>query len=202
MSVAATAADESLRIAPPSHPSVGACPTADLRASVVSTIDVDGLKKVNDADGHDAGDRLSRRFATGVSERLGMTFELYRWGGDEFYVLASGHPAETASTLAAAQVDLAEIVHFSWGIAMVENIDLFRGCDEGRGPRDVHYEGGPQASLPREGEGSVPRCRADFSWQHARAVERLRGGVPRRRGRAHRESSADIARTICMTQLN
>lgn len=53
------------------------------------TIDLNGLKATNDLEGHEAGDRLLMRTA----EVLGSVFrksDLYRMGGDEFVIIASG----------------------------------------------------------------------------------------------------------------
>ncbi|MCB2508734.1 GGDEF domain-containing protein, partial [Listeria monocytogenes] len=59
--------------------------------------DVDGLKRVNDELGHDAGDDLLRAVADvlrRISEALpGATAA--RLGGDEFCVITSGHPLAT-----------------------------------------------------------------------------------------------------------
>ena len=50
-------------------------------------IDVDGLKQINDAHGHKAGDRALKEIAAAVSQRLRDTDVLARIGGDEFAVL-------------------------------------------------------------------------------------------------------------------
>jgi diguanylate cyclase (GGDEF)-like protein/PAS domain S-box-containing protein len=50
-------------------------------------IDVDGLKQINDAHGHKAGDRALQEIAGVVSDRLRDTDVLARIGGDEFAVL-------------------------------------------------------------------------------------------------------------------
>jgi diguanylate cyclase (GGDEF)-like protein len=51
-------------------------------------IDVDGLKEVNDAEGHPAGDRLIRSVAVAILETLRETDFGARWGGDEFAIVA------------------------------------------------------------------------------------------------------------------
>lgn len=49
--------------------------------------DLDGLKAVNDRDGHAAGDALIRRFADRVTRHLRATDPFGRLGGDEFAVV-------------------------------------------------------------------------------------------------------------------
>jgi diguanylate cyclase (GGDEF)-like protein len=54
--------------------------------SVVS-IDLDGLKLVNDAEGHERGDALLRQMANALRSHVGHAGRLYRIGGDEFAVI-------------------------------------------------------------------------------------------------------------------
>ena len=51
-------------------------------------IDLDGLKSVNDRDGHARGDALLRDFAGGLMQLLREDVAVYRLGGDEFTILA------------------------------------------------------------------------------------------------------------------
>ncbi|MFC4454687.1 tetratricopeptide repeat protein [Deinococcus sonorensis] len=65
--------------------------------SVVS-MDLDGLKTVNDRDGHERGDALLRQVALALRTHLGATGRVYRIGGDEFAVVLpdlgpAQHPA-------------------------------------------------------------------------------------------------------------
>ncbi|GGK19850.1 hypothetical protein GCM10008955_11570 [Deinococcus malanensis] len=62
---------------------------ADSEELCLALVDVDGLKLVNDQLGHDAGDRLIRRFARAVARHLGNGQQVFRLGGDEFVVLCS-----------------------------------------------------------------------------------------------------------------
>jgi diguanylate cyclase (GGDEF)-like protein len=50
-------------------------------------LDLDGLKEVNDRDGHAAGDALLGRFVDGVSQHLRSTDVFGRLGGDEFAIV-------------------------------------------------------------------------------------------------------------------
>jgi diguanylate cyclase (GGDEF)-like protein len=56
-------------------------------ASVV-TLDLDGLKTVNDTEGHDAGDRHLRHCAAVLRSTIRSTDPLARLGGDEFALVA------------------------------------------------------------------------------------------------------------------
>ena len=52
-------------------------------------IDVDGLKSVNDSEGHGAGDTLLRQVVEAMRERLRAYDIVIRWGGDEFVCMLS-----------------------------------------------------------------------------------------------------------------
>ncbi|HEX8001269.1 MAG TPA: sensor domain-containing diguanylate cyclase [Mycobacteriales bacterium] len=58
------------------------------RPACVISVDLDGLKKANDAHGHDAGDRLLRAAALVLRRVSRMCDQVARVGGDEFAVLA------------------------------------------------------------------------------------------------------------------
>jgi two-component system, cell cycle response regulator len=53
-------------------------------------IDVDHFKRVNDEEGHPAGDAVLRIVAGRLSGAVGGEHLLVRWGGEEFVVLATG----------------------------------------------------------------------------------------------------------------
>jgi diguanylate cyclase (GGDEF)-like protein len=54
------------------------------RRYVVVFVDLDGLKTINDRDGHAAGDDALRTVVTVMRERLRSFDSIYRYGGDEF----------------------------------------------------------------------------------------------------------------------
>lgn len=56
---------------------------------LLAFFDVDGLKRVNDAHGHDAGDDLIRDFAAVLRNTLRKSDIIARMGGDEFCVLVT-----------------------------------------------------------------------------------------------------------------
>jgi diguanylate cyclase (GGDEF)-like protein len=58
------------------------------RPACVFSVDLDGLKRTNDTEGHDAGDTLLRNAALALRRVSRMCDQVSRVGGDEFAVLA------------------------------------------------------------------------------------------------------------------
>ena len=89
----------------------------------VIMLDVDGLKQVNDARGHVAGDAVLRRVAAVLNQHLRQGDVPTRWGGDEFVLLMPGTDAVGAVSLARRigvmlrQPDDAEPISVSIGTA-------------------------------------------------------------------------------------
>jgi diguanylate cyclase (GGDEF)-like protein len=93
---------------------------------VAILLDVDHLKSINDAYGHDAGDALIRHVGESLGGVLRAEDSVYRWGGDEFLVVLPGAGEDDAKhivdrafsrsrTLSYAGVALP--VHASYGVA-------------------------------------------------------------------------------------
>ena len=73
----------------------------------VASLDLNGLKEINDAQGHMAGDALLVRTAQ-VLGRCGNRFTAYRTGGDEFVLLGAGVSEEDArDAMQALEAELA-----------------------------------------------------------------------------------------------
>jgi diguanylate cyclase (GGDEF)-like protein len=53
-------------------------------------LDLDDFKRINDTFGHDMGDRVLVRIVERIKEVIREDDGLYRWGGEEFIVLAKG----------------------------------------------------------------------------------------------------------------
>ncbi|MGH3146839.1 MAG: GGDEF domain-containing protein, partial [Rubrobacter sp.] len=64
------------------------------------TFDLDNFKQINDAFGHDVGDAVLVEVARLIEPHLRSGDHLGRWGGEEFVILATGAPVESAWHLA------------------------------------------------------------------------------------------------------
>ena len=63
-------------------------------------LDLDGLKRINDRDGHRAGSAALREVGSVIHTALRESDVAARWGGDEFTILAPNTSREAAFTLA------------------------------------------------------------------------------------------------------
>ncbi len=73
----------------------------DPHSAAVMLLDVDGFREVNDALGHETGDRLLQEVAGRLGETVRSSETLARLGGDEFGILLSPGSDEDATALAA-----------------------------------------------------------------------------------------------------
>ena len=64
----------------------------------VGFFDIDDLKEINDHYGHGAGDLAIRAVAKGIRDCIRPEDLIYRWGGDEFFVIMISMDAEMAIT--------------------------------------------------------------------------------------------------------
>lgn len=88
----------------------------------IAVIDLDGLKAVNDAQGHAAGDALIKRAAEALQGACTAASHVARYGGDEFVVLSNGVvPARAEEDFGVFARALAEAgVRASLGFAAAE----------------------------------------------------------------------------------
>ncbi len=68
---------------------------SDAGGSIV-LIDVDGLKRINDQEGHEEGDRAIWTVATAIKKLVRGNDHVIRWGGDEFLVILPGMDEDLA----------------------------------------------------------------------------------------------------------
>ncbi|MBA4179153.1 MAG: hypothetical protein C0506_01055 [Anaerolinea sp.] len=82
---------------------IGVC-QATHRPLTVALIDMDGLKSINDTQGHQAGDAALKAVASCITRAVGSETVTARTGGDEFAVIFPGVPPfEAANQVAAFQ---------------------------------------------------------------------------------------------------
>jgi len=91
----------------------------------VVAIDLDGLKTINDTEGHAAGDRALAGLSAAVRAALRATDQLFRIGGDEFVVLLPLASQEMVGELV-RRMQMFNAPKFSWGAATtpVDGADL------------------------------------------------------------------------------
>ncbi len=83
---------------------------------LVAVVDLDGLKKINDEQGHLAGDGLLCSLVRSLKGVLRATDAVYRVGGDEFVVVFPFASADTADTLMDRAISNGA-PSFSWGVS-------------------------------------------------------------------------------------
>lgn len=111
---------------------------ADGRPFALLLADLDGLKSVNDRDGHHAGNVLLQRVAEALREELPPEAEAARVGGDEFAFLLPGlaAPDEVESTSKRLERRLERRglwLSFGWAAFPADantSVELFRRADQ------------------------------------------------------------------------
>ena len=73
--------------------------TGTARGLTLMFADLDGLKRINDQYGHDAGSKSIIAFGNVLRAALRDADLVARWGGDEFVILAIGAPGETSDMI-------------------------------------------------------------------------------------------------------
>ncbi|MBR6044324.1 MAG: diguanylate cyclase [Ruminococcus sp.] len=67
--------------------------------TAVVAIDINGLKKINDREGHEAGDTALRELAVCFGKAADRRQRVYRIGGDEYVILCVGDPESEVLSL-------------------------------------------------------------------------------------------------------
>lgn len=93
----------------------------------VLTADLNGLKKVNDQQGHTVGDQALQAVADALGSALRESDSAYRVGGDEFVVLLPDMGPEAISSFV-GRVRAAGPPSFSWGAATFPDEVTSRPC--------------------------------------------------------------------------
>ncbi|HUY64714.1 MAG TPA: diguanylate cyclase [Acidimicrobiales bacterium] len=82
----------------------------------IVAIDLDGLKQINDTQGHGAGDKALAGMAASLRAALRDTDQVFRIGGDEFVALLPVAPPDTVFELM-RRAERFNAPRFSWGVA-------------------------------------------------------------------------------------
>jgi diguanylate cyclase (GGDEF)-like protein len=104
----------------------------------VMLIDIDGLKAVNDAHGHHAGDNLIRLIAAIMRERVRATDLVARLSGDEFAVLMP--QTDTAGALQLGEDLRAQVAESAVPVPGAESATISVGITMFGGEREVSAE--------------------------------------------------------------
>ena len=91
------------------------CARAELDLCVIA-VDIDGLKAVNDSQGHAAGDRVLLQVVETFRRAMRSLDSVYRLGGDEFVLLLPDTSTDDAATVMSRMEQFGPPA-FSWGVA-------------------------------------------------------------------------------------
>lgn len=102
----------------------------------VAVVDLDGLKTINDVQGHPAGDELLRRTGEVLTSVAAAGDRVARYGGDEFVILSNNvrisdlddHFGRFGAALAAAGIG-ASVGHAATNVGIVGVVDAFTLAD-------------------------------------------------------------------------
>jgi diguanylate cyclase (GGDEF)-like protein/PAS domain S-box-containing protein len=103
-------------------------------------LDLDDFKAVNDASGHECGDRLLEEVGRRLDSGARASDTVARLGGDEFVVLLEDIGDEREATLAAARIREELEVPFEVGgreLSVTASIGVAVGPSAGDGPREL-----------------------------------------------------------------
>lgn len=94
----------------------------DSQKFAIVSLDVNGLKHVNDTMGHDAGDELIMGAAYCMQMTFGSYGEVYRMGGDEFEVIVEMDPSELTEAFSKFETRIN-----SWKGNLVDSLSISYG---------------------------------------------------------------------------
>jgi len=96
------------------------CARAELDLCLVA-VDLDGLKKINDSEGHAAGDRTLLQLVESFRRALRTLDGVYRLGGDEFVIVLPDTSLDSAHVVM-SRIERLGAPAFSWGLASVVSV--------------------------------------------------------------------------------
>ncbi|WP_285626786.1 EAL domain-containing protein [Kineosporia sp. NBRC 101677] len=130
--------------------------------ATIVIFDLNGLKQINDTEGHEAGDQLLVRAAAELSARLRSSDTVARLGGDEFGVLLPQTPLAQARRVVADVIDRLAEVGVSVSVGMAQRsaseglLDAWRKADAEMyvDKKRAKEKGGP---IPVQRSGAGPK---------------------------------------------
>ena len=131
----------------------------------VYSIDINGLKIVNDTMGHEAGDELIRGAAECISAVFGGACSSYRTGGDEFVILAAQADPERAEAALGRLKEKADAWRGSGG----QKLSLAAGYALGRDNPELNAE-----ELVRRSDLAMYASKAEYYQSSGRDRRRRR----------------------------
>ncbi|HET9050220.1 MAG TPA: GGDEF domain-containing protein [Candidatus Dormibacteraeota bacterium] len=144
------------------------------RHVAVLLVDVDGLKAVNDAHGHGAGDAVLRSLARRLDASVRTTDVVGRWGGDEFLIICPEATEEAAAAVASKIVTVAQGVSIrGTDGAGGARVSVGWAVAAGGGPPDV-IVGRADAALYEAKQAGGDRA-LGYGPQVSEAPDRVRG---------------------------
>jgi diguanylate cyclase (GGDEF)-like protein len=135
-------------------------------AVAVLSLDVDGLKLVNDALGHDAGDELLRQTAASLQTSIRKADVAARVGGDEFAVLVPDivMEGEPARAVAAAEQVAVRVQESLRAPILLEGRQIYASTSTGISVFPVDAE--DAASLVRNADAAMYQAKRTDSGSH------------------------------------
>ncbi len=97
-------------------------------------MDLDDFKHINDTYGHDAGDRILYQVVKSIKHSIRETDTIYRWGGEEFVILAEGLNPDTIQNFISKVLEAVKGVEIDFedkkiGVTTSIGATFFRGDD-------------------------------------------------------------------------
>lgn len=93
-------------------------------------LDLDDFKEINDEHGHHVGDKLLKSVAKLLGENLRQSDRLFRWGGEEFLILAPHTGPEQARELAEKLRKIIASTQFPYECSVTVSIGVATLCGE------------------------------------------------------------------------
>ncbi len=102
-------------------------PTDERKNTLLSFIDVDHFKQVNDKYGHEVGDKVLRELASLLQRHAQGDDRVCRWGGDEFLIIL--HRSPETPIQACAEVLVKDVWTHDWEPAIgIEGLQISISC--------------------------------------------------------------------------